>query len=344
MKKSLVLVVALAVGAVRADAQNGGLTAPKCTTDGTQPGNVAQDACQQAYDVYQFMAPQLGLAITGGNATLGQNSTLGGLGHFSLGVRGNVFSGNLPKVDQYTQRSTANAAPQNLATKSQVLGLPNADLAIGIFGGLPLALTNVGGVDLLVSATYVPTISQNNINIKPDQNLQFGYGARVGLLSESILVPGVSFTYLKRDLPTTTITGNASYTNTLTGTTTTNFAITNAAVKTTGWRVVVSKSLLIISLAAGGGQDKYDQSADISATVNGTLPTNFSKSIAVPGTVQTLTRTNYFVDANINLLIAKLTAEVGQVSGGTVNTYNTFEAGRADKSQTYGALGFRIGF
>jgi hypothetical protein len=346
MKKSLVLVVALVVGAVRADAQ-GGLTAPKCTTDGTQPGNVAQDACQQAYDVYQFMSPQLGLAITGGNATLGQNSTLGGLGHFSLGVRGNIFNGNLPKVDQYTQRNTANAPAQNLATKSQILGLPNADLAVGIFGGLPLALTNVGGIDLLVSATYVPTItggSGNSFSVKPDQNLQLGYGARVGLLSESILVPGVSFTYLKRDLPSTTITGNASYTSALTGTTTTNFAITNAKVKTTGWRVVVSKSLLVISLAAGGGQDKYDQFADIAATVNGTLPTAFSKSIVVPSTVQTLTRTNYFVDANINLIIAKLTAEIGQVSGGTVNTYNTFDSGRADKSQSYGALGFRIGF
>jgi hypothetical protein len=58
---------------------------------------------------------------------------------------------------------------------------------------------------------------------------------------------------------------------------------------------------------------------------------------------QSLKRTNYFVDGTMNLLVAKLTAEVGQVSGGTVNTYNTFEAGRPDRSQTYFSLGIRFG-
>jgi len=38
------------------------------------------------------------------------------------------------------------------------------------------------------------------------------------------------------------------------------------------------------------------------------------------------------------------TRMIGQVSGGTVNTYNTFQSGRADKSQTYGSVGFRLGF
>jgi len=34
-------------------------------------GGTTQDACQQAIDVFKLMAPQLGIAITGGNATLG---------------------------------------------------------------------------------------------------------------------------------------------------------------------------------------------------------------------------------------------------------------------------------
>ena len=38
----------------------------------TTAQRVAQDACQQAYDLFQFMAPQLGVAVAGGNATLGQ--------------------------------------------------------------------------------------------------------------------------------------------------------------------------------------------------------------------------------------------------------------------------------
>ena len=83
--------------------------------------NVAQDACLQAYDSIQFMAPQLGLALAGGNATLGQGGTLGGLGHFSVGVRGNVFNGELPQVDQFhaaprTRRRRRSALPTQEAS------------------------------------------------------------------------------------------------------------------------------------------------------------------------------------------------------------------------------------
>jgi hypothetical protein len=347
MSRSLVLVVGLTVFVgLGADAQgtNGGLANPdpQCTVGiGTPAQNAANDACQQAFDVYQFLAPQLGLAVAGGNHTLGSGSTLGGLGHFSIGVRGNVFRGSLPKVDEYTQRETGPSPSRELATKRQFIGLPAADLALGVFAGLPLALTNVGGVDLLLSASYVPTIESNELSIKPDRNLQIGYGVRVGLLSESILVPGVSFTFLKRDLPTTTITGSATYDGGGTiGQTTATMNITDAKVKTSGWRLVASKNLLLLGLAAGVGRDKYDQSADIAADVSTTL----GSASAVVSNSQSLTRTNYFLDATLNLFLAKLTAEVGRVSGGTVNSYNTFESGRADKSQTYFSAGLRFGF
>jgi hypothetical protein len=350
MKKFLVLVIGMSVfGTVGAKAQNGGLAQPVCVAaSNSTPDRVAQDACQQAYDVYQFMGPQLGLAVAGGNHTLGSASTLGGLGHFSLGLHATGFRGSLPQVDQFTQRSSGASPAQQLPTKDQFMGLPGADLAIGIFGGLPLALTNVGGIDVLLSASYLPTITGDNFSVRPDQNLQVGYGARIGLLSESILVPGISFTYLKRDLPTTTITGTATYSNLLTGPTTATLNVSDFKVKTSGWRLVASKSLVILGIAAGVGQDKYDQSAAISATVSGTQPTippsNFSTTATVPGTSQSMTRTNYFVDASLKLFLLKLTGEIGQVSGGTVNTYNTFQSGRADKAQTYGSVGFRFGF
>ena len=116
--------------------------------NGTPAQHVAQDACQQAYDLFQYMAPQLGIAIAGGNATLGQGSTLGGLGHFSIGVRGNVFNGQLPTVSSYTQ-SPNGAQRGNLTTKNQILGLPTADAALGIFKGIPLGLTHILGIDVL---------------------------------------------------------------------------------------------------------------------------------------------------------------------------------------------------
>jgi hypothetical protein len=344
MNRFIVIIAGLSLlTASEVQAQGGGLANPVCPAGTNTATRVAQDACQQAYDVYQFMAPQLGLAIVGGNATLGQASTLGGLGHISVGLRGNAFKGDLPDIQNFTQRTGGAAPAVTLPTKNQFVGLPAADVAIGVFGGVPLALTNVGGVDLLLSANYVPTITQDNVTITPKQNLQLGFGARIGLLSESILVPGVSLTYLKRDLPTTTIAGSAAYTSVATGPTTATFSITDARVNTSAWRLVASKSLIFFGVAAGVGQDKYENDATIAATVQGTLPTPFTQTLSVPATKQSLTRTNYFFDASMNLLLLKLTAEVGQVSGGTVNTYNAFDAGRADASRTYFSLGARLG-
>ncbi len=330
MKKSLVMAgVGLALSASAMLAQ--GLSSPACPSGSgpTDSRQIAQDACQQASDLYQFMAPQLGLALAGGNATLGQGSTLGGLGHFSVGVRGNVFSGELPQVDKFTQ-STSGAQKSTLPTKSQVIGLPTADAAIGLFKGFPLALTNILGLDALVSAAYVPTINSDNFSITPQNNWQFGYGARLGLLSESIVVPGVSVTWIERDLPTTDLVGKSGG-NTL--------SVLNAKVKTSAWRVVANKSFIVFGLAAGIGQDSYNQSAAIAATVS---QSGVSGASAVPNTSQTLKRTNAFFDASLNLPIFKIVAEVGQSNGGTVNTYNSFSGGRADRSQVYGSAGIRL--
>lgn len=340
MRTVKVLSVGLVLlAATGAEAQG---TANECPAGATTVGGLpdrsraSQDACQMAVDVYQVMAPQLGLALAGGNATLGRGSALG-TGHFSIGVRANVFNGDLPDVSAFptpsvngrVQRSAATALPGN----RQILGLPTADAAVGVFGGVPLGLTNVGGVDLLLSATYVPSIgdSTDDVQIDPDRALQLGYGVRVGLLQESLVVPGVAFTYLRRDLPTTNITGTSS---------TLNVNIRDLRVKTSAYRVVASKSLMLFGLAAGVGQDRYDQSVNVQATVKDALGSQTSDVVPL---AQKLTRTNYFLDLSLNLPVFKLIGEVGQVSGGTVDTYNEFSTGRADKARTYGSVGFRIG-
>jgi hypothetical protein len=334
MRKSVVVLAGLSMMAVSgAEAQ-----ASVCP-GGTALALGAQDACQMAVDVFQVMAPQLGLALAGGNATLGRGSALGGPGHFSIGLRANVFNGDLPDVTSFPTPSTTGAVQRTgttaLPVNQQVVGLPTADAAIGLFGGVPLGLTNVGGIDLLVSASFVPTVGDesDDIQVKPDRNLQLGYGVRIGLLQESLVVPGVSFTYLKRDLPTTSITGTSPNLDVF---------ITDASVKTSAYRVVASKSLLLFGVAAGVGQDRYDESTNVQGIARDDLGNTFNSDI-VP-LEQKLTRTNYFLDLSLNLPVLKLIGEVGQVSGGTVDTFNEFESGRADKSRTYGSVGLRLGF
>jgi len=46
----------------------------------------------------------------------------------------------------------------------------------------------------------------------------------------------------------------------------------------------------------------------------------------------------------VNLLLSNLNAEIGQVSGGTIHTFNTFSGKQAADSRLYGSVGARFGF
>ena len=296
----------------------------------------SQDACQKAIDLFKYMAPQLGTLIAGGNPTLGQGGNLGGLGHFSAGLRVNALQGSLPQVQNITP-SVNGATSTQIEAKDQYLPMPTADLAIGVFKGIPLAITNVGGVDALVSASYVPEFDKSGVSVKvPNGSLKLGYGARVGILQESLLVPGVSVSYLVRDLPTLNVTGSSGGDS---------LYVKNLSLKTKAWRVTASKSLILFGLAAGFGQDKYDASTDIGAHVAArTVPPTPAANATPVSISQNLTRTNIFADLSVNLLLFKITGEIGQVSGGTINTYNTFSGKQPADSRLYGSIGGRFGF
>jgi hypothetical protein len=335
----LVSFVMLLLAAVPLRAQVDTQKCPPGTVNGfgvPDQARASQDACQKAIDLFKYMAPQLGTSITGGNATLGQGGNLGGLGHFSIGLRVNAIEGSLPQI-QNTTVAVTGATSTKFDTKTQLLPMPTADLAIGIFKGLPLAITNVGGVDLLVSASYLPEFNNSGVSVKvPNGSLKLGYGARVGILQESLLVPGLAVSYLRRDLPTVNIAANNGDDS---------LYVNNLSLKTTAWRVTASKSLLFIGLAVGAGRDKYESSTDIGAHVAARAVPPVPAANAGPVSLsQTLTRTNIFADLSMNLLILKLTGEIGQVSGGTINTYNTFSGKQAADSRLYGSVGARFGF
>lgn len=341
LNRVLVLFAAAALTAASAGAQQG------VDTGRCPPGTVnqfgipdqtraSQDACQKAIDLFQYLAPQLGTAIAGGNPTLGMGGTLGGLGHFSAGLRVNVVQGSLPQVQDVTP-SVNGAQSTRFETKSQYLPMPTADLAVGVFKGVPLPLTNVGGVDLLVSASYVPEFNNSGVSVKvPNGSLKLGYGARVGLLQESLLVPGIAVSYLVRDLPTLNISGNNGGDS---------LYVNNFSMKTKAWRLTASKSLVLFGIAAGYGQDTYDASTDIAAHVAArTVPPTAAANAGPVSISQKLTRSNLFANLSVNLLLFKLNAEIGQVSGGTINTYNTFSGKQPADSRLYGSVGVRFGF
>jgi hypothetical protein len=224
-------VLAAAVPAVPAAARAQGVD-PRCP-GGSLQNLAAQDACQKAVDIFAFMTPQLGIGLVGGNATLGTGGSLGGIGRFSIGVRGNGIRGRMPQVENESAVITG-ARRSDYGISSQIVGLPAIEGALGLFGGIPLGVTNALAVDALMSATYVPEVSSNNVAISlPDGSLKLGYGARLGLLEESFMTPAVSLTYLRRDLPTTSINATSGDDE---------ISVNDISVKTSAWRGVVGKA------------------------------------------------------------------------------------------------------
>jgi hypothetical protein len=310
---------------------------PRCT-DPTLVGdsNEGQDACQKALDLLNYMTPQLGTLIAGGNATIGQGGTLGGLGHFALSVRANAMRASLPDIEG-AGVNYGDAERSNYVTEAQWAALPVVDAAFGLFKGIPLPLTNVLGVDVLVNVSYLPELEHDPLSLTtPDGSFKFGYGARIGVLQESLVLPGVSVTYMKRDLPRTTLIASwegGALANADTA------RLENFDIGTTSWRIVASKSLLAFSLALGVGQDRYEAEANAFYSVNEPLARFEGGPVRYAFDV---TRTNVFLDVITNLGLMKLVATVGGVSGGDIPTYNTFDK-EADASRIYGSLGVRIG-
>ncbi len=328
--QSLIAAVALACLALPASAQ----TAVNSQCSAT----ITQDACQKGIDVFQFLAPQLGAIIAGGNTTLGIGGTLGGLGHVYVSGRATAINSNIPRVDQVTP-STSGAHSDEYPTQSQIAGIPQADVAIGLFPGFPLGVTNVGGIDLLGSVSYLPSINASGVHLTtPNGSVKFGGGVRVGIVQESILFPGLSVSYLRRGLPTVNLESSNSAGDSL--------HIDNIDVTTDSYRLVASKSFLFLGLAVGAGQDKYSASATSSAHVAARGVAGVGTPAQNVGPIsmsQNVTRTTYFADGTLNFPFFKIIGEIGRTNAITIPTYNTFAGSIAGAAVTFGAVGVRLG-
>lgn len=310
-----------------------GLPAQAIDSHCTDPGIVGADhaggdACQKVADLFNYMNMQLGTWVAGGNPTLGQGGTLGGLGKISVGVRANVMKATIPSVDEI-RVLTGPPVSTRIPSKEKWVGLPAADIAIGLFKGIPVGLTYIGGVDALVNVAYLPSYTQHSLHVGAQSDKwKIGFGGRIGILQESLLFPGVGVSYMVRDLPTAVLSGADNSGN--------EVSITDYKIRTKQWRLTASKKFLFLGLAAGVGQDQYDSRALLTYNVDGSTPTS-----PIPLHISPK-RTNYFADVSFNFLLAHFVAEIGRVTGGDVTTFNTFSTD-ASASRNYGSLGIRIG-
>lgn len=303
---------------------------PHCTDPAiVGPFHDGGDACQKVADLFNYMNMQLGTWVAGGNPTLGQGGTLGGLGHFSVGVRANVMKATIPSVDEIHVISGAPVSSR-IPSDDKWVGLPAVDVAIGLFKGFQAGVTRVGGLDALVNVSYLPSYTQHSLHVgASNDKWKLGFGGRLGIIQETLLLPGVGVSYMVRDLPTAELSGEDNSGNSV--------SIGDYRIHTKQWRLTASKKVLVLGLAAGIGQDKYDTRASLTYDVNGSTPASPIQLHISP------TRTNVFADVSFNFLLAHFVAEIGRVSGGDVSTFNTFDTD-ASAARTYGSLGIRFGF
>jgi hypothetical protein len=302
-------------------------------TSGGIPDNtmVAQDACQKAIDLFRYLAPQLGTIVAGGNPTQGIAGTLGGPGHFSLGIRANGLSGSIPDIDRVVP-NTRGARVDSYTIDEQLVGFVTADLGVGLFRGL--ATSGFGALDALMSASYLPEYSNPSVEIsEPSGGFKFGFGAKLGLLSETSARPGVAVSYLVRSLPTVSIVGKSGDDR---------LSLDDVSIKSKSWRATMGKSFLFVGFGAGFGRDTYDSNADITVTVAPREATQGGTGGPI-NLQQDLTRTNVFGTVWLNAKVMRIVGELGRVSGGSITTYNAFDGAQPADARTYYSVGLSFG-
>lgn len=295
------------------------------------------DACRKATDLFAFVIPQVGVALAAGNPVLGEGGTMGGWGRRALSVRLSAAEGFLPR-NAVPISASGGAVGSEFGAARTVIPVPSADVAIGLLSGVPLGVTNVGGVDVLLGATYAPEVSRGALRLAPVTSpVAIGYGVRVGALQESSFVPGISLSVMRRRLPTE----NLAYTpgnDTL--------EVRNMAVTANTWRLVASKRVAVLGIAAGVGRDAIEGTAGMQASLTESVRgTPQQVRVALSDLRSTVSRNTAFVNASFGLLMVRLVGEYGWSSAGTVQqTVNQFGGREANGGYRYGSLGVTVRF
>lgn len=310
-------------------------TAGNCAT-ASFGGLSGADACVKARDIFAFVMPQVGVALSGGNPVLGEGGTLGGWGKRAISARVTAVDGRVP--GNVVPIRLIGATSSNFGANRAPVPVPSVDAAIGLFAGVPAGLTNIGGVDVLLGATYLPAVSESGFSVAPQtSSVALSYGVRVGALQESSLVPGLSVSFMRRKLPTTTLgytAGNDS------------ISVRNLAVTSNSLRVVASKRVALFGLAAGVGRDQLENTAGVDAVVNEPVLNQQTRAlVSLFGLRNAVTRNTAFVNVSLGLSIARIVGEFGWSAAGAEDpTINTFDGRQANEGYRYGSLGLTVRF
>lgn len=308
-----------------------------CTVSPAEFGN-ATDVCRKAQDLFAFVVPQFGVALAGGNPVLGEGGTLGGWGKRTVTVRVTAVDGRIPKDSVPLTLTRGAAESDDFGADRTPVPILSIDGAVGLFTGVPVGVTNIGGVDLLFGLTGTPKVTAGSFEMTPQgSGVAWAYGVRVGVLQESAFVPGLSVSWMRRQVPTLDIDYTPSN-DTL--------QARDVSLSTDALRLVASKRFAMIGFAAGFGRDEIDGSSALRAIVNETVQGAPGRAeVSFPELHEKVSRTTAFANVSLGVPVARVVLEYGRSNaGGLRETLNEFGGRKANEAYTYGSLGVTIRF
>ena len=305
-----------------------------------------QDRCAAVAQAVDAAQPQLGILMAGGNPILGTASTggvrLGVLPRVSATARLNVVLARLPDIREI-QTEDGTSVTEQFDLPAPAIG---ANVSIGLTQGFSVApmIGGFGAVDLLGSVSVLPLELLGDDDFG-ENAFSWGAGARVALLRESFVAPGVSVSLMYRSM------GEMSFGQVCEGTETSganphvcssggdfgeiSFGLTN-------WsgRAAVSKRLIGFGVTAGVGYDKFETDADMAFRTPAVLGEQIYRfdDVAVDND-----RWSAFLDLSYTLLIGSLVAEVGWMQGSDpVPGFPSASDFDPNEGTFFGSLGARL--
>lgn len=262
MKRLLTFAIGLSLLAGPAAAQEDLLTSCstiQATADPSVPGGVPPEVneqfqflCGQVVSAMANVQPGVGIAFSGGAHTLGTATTIGRrLGlvpRISVTARLNGAFANVPDLlDGFDPTLGPDNQVPPMGTAVAPLIALQGDVVVGLFNGFSFgpAAGGLGAVDLLGSVSFVPKVDRIGLT-EPIVNT--GIGARIGILKQGLVMPGISVSGMYR-----TLLGDVEFGDLAAD----DPAEFTADLSTYSFRAGISKGFVMIDLAAGVGYDIY---------------------------------------------------------------------------------------
>ena len=308
--------------------------------------------CGQGVSALTSVQPTIGIGFSGGNHVLGTATTIGRrLGLFpriSVTARANGALAEVPNLlDGFNAELDSDGQLPPMENSLFPFGSLQGDVQLGLFNGLSAGpVGGLGSIDLLGSVSVIPALEETGL---AEHIINWGAGARIGILRQGLVMPGVSVSGMYRNM------GEVSFGSVDDG----DPAQFATDLSTISLRGAISKGLLAFDFAAGGGYDIYTSNPRFDFEVVcppsecGGVEMTVRPEEEIAGELRTAAW-NVFANAGLSMLIVNVIGEVGYQKATEVITADDLrEAGLPDQPPTveelgggrlFGSLGVRFTF